>query len=224
MAFEVAQAIALLGLGFVLGLKHAFEPDHIAAVSTLVKRHTKLSRAALFGAMWGLGHTSTLLAAGILVLAFKLSIPENVASSLEFVVGIMLVVLGLNVLREVWQKRIHFHEHLHEKKSHAHLHSHEEAESHNHLHKPFLIGVVHGLAGSGALVLLVLATVTSLELGVAYILIFGIGSMIGMLTVGATISASMKFISKYTRLENSLEAITGLFSVAFGIVIMAAFI
>lgn len=222
MAFEITQAIALLGLGFILGLKHAFEPDHIAAVSTLVKRNTKLSRAAIFGAMWGIGHTSTLLIAGIIVLTFKLVIPEGVASSLEFIVGIMLVVLGLNVLKEVWQKRMHIHKHDHVDKEHLHLHAHDKSDSHGHLHRPFLIGAIHGLAGSGALVLLVLATVTSLELGVAYILIFGVGSMIGMLTVGATISASMKLISKYTKLEHSLEVATGLFSIIFGIIIMSS--
>ncbi|HEY9405003.1 MAG TPA: hypothetical protein VIQ24_20290, partial [Pyrinomonadaceae bacterium] len=189
-------AWAVLGLGLVFGLKHATEVDHIVAVTTIVSEQRNLLRAALVGALWGAGHTVSLIAVGIVVLALRVAIPELVADWLEFGVALMIIGLGLGALVRVLQRRrpdVHVHEHIHDDRPHAHIHFHEQGTEHAgsvspHTHtvmrlglKPLLVGAMHGLAGSAALTLLVLTQIASPLVGLLYLSVFGLGSILGML-------------------------------------------
>ncbi len=216
----IFQVVTLLALGFVLGLKHALDADHVVAVSTIVSQVKSVRKSSLFGAIWGVGHTTTLLLVGLLILILKIAIPERVASSFEFLVGIVLVVLGIDVLRKVARDKIHFHKHQHGGVVHAHLHSHAKSFLHSHVHKSFLVGVVHGLAGSAALMLLVLTTIKSVFLGVLYILIFGVGSILGMLVIGGIISLPFFFTAKSDRMNSTVKILAGAISILLGITIM----
>src|SRR3989442_10431915 len=119
-------ALSTLLLGFLLGLKHALDSDHVIAVSTIAAEERSLFRSAVIGAWWGLGHTTTLLAAGFAVLGLRITIPERVALSLEAVVGLVLVALGLNLLWRLRRESLHAHRHEHEGRRHAHFHRHRE--------------------------------------------------------------------------------------------------
>ncbi|NOZ64370.1 MAG: urease accessory protein UreH [Caldiserica bacterium] len=217
---EVFQVVTLLALGFVLGLKHALDADHVVAVSTIVSQVKSIKKSSLFGAIWGVGHTTTLLLVGLLILILKIAIPDKVASSFEFIVGIVLVVLGIDVLRKVIRDKIHFHKHQHGEVVHTHLHSHRKSFLHSHVHKSFLVGVVHGLAGSAALMLLVLTTIKSVFLGALYILIFGVGSILGMLVIGGIISLPFLFTAKSDRVNSTVKILAGTISILLGITIM----
>jgi sulfite exporter TauE/SafE len=204
-----------------LGFEHAFEPDHMVAVTSIVSKHRDLKKTTLLGAIWGFGHTTTLFIVGIIVLFLKLTIPENIAMSLEFFVGIVIMILGLLVIKDIIVNKKHFHKHTHDESTHMHLHSHKESDTHTHYHKSFLVGLIHGIAGSAALMLLILSTISSIPLGIAYILIFGLGSMIGMAIVGGMISLPFVLTSKkYTSFNTSIRYITGIFSIAFGAFIL----
>src|SRR5687767_1299742 len=152
--------VSVLLIGFVLGLQHAIEADHLAAVSTIVSEKKSLVTASLVGGMWGVGHTVALFAVGVLVIFLKLQISETVERRLEAIVGGMLVLLGINALRKLFSaEKIHVHAHEHGTREHVHIHSHgdEAAEASHHRFSPrsIAIGMVHGLAGSAALMLLI---------------------------------------------------------------------
>ena len=159
--------LAILGFGFVLGLRHALDVDHLAAVSTIVGQRRSLWSSSLVGALWGLGHTAALLAAAVAVIGLHAEIPPRLASALELGVAVMLIVLGLNLLRTVWAGgTLHHHVHSHGGRAHVHPHLHDSdptgGDGHHRLRagrRPFFVGLVHGLAGSGALMLAVLATI-----------------------------------------------------------------
>lgn len=220
------KLLTMLALGFLLGIQHAFNADHVVAVSTLVTKNRSLRKSSSLGIFWGIGHTTTLLAAGLAILTLKLTIPGKVALAMEFVVGAMLVFLGSIVLKEVIANRIHLHSHSHGEECHLHLHSHVEEEAHAHEHlKPefrsLLVGMVHGMAGSAALMLLVLTAAPSIASGVSYILLFGTGSIVGMMLISALIS--LPFIVTAKKLEHMNEKIragAGLISIGLGISIM----
>ena len=215
-----AMPFALLGFGFLSGMKHAFDADHVAAISTIVAKHN-LKKSSLLGIFWGFGHTITLLIAGLIVLLFKISIPEKVSLSLEFIVGVMLVSLGINVLITINKNKIHLHKHKHGKGEHIHFHSHKLSKNHEHLHQSFFIGLIHGLAGSAALTLLILATIKSLFIGIIYILIFGIGSIAGMIIVSSIIASSFKLMpSKFEKAQKMLSISIGLISAIIGLAII----
>lgn len=175
--------ISLLLFGIILGIKHAFDIDHIAAVSAIVAKHKSIRKSMLTGALWGIGHTISLLIFGLLILFFKIKIPENAQHFFDLIVGIMLIFLGINLLIKLKKEKIHMHRHRHDGAEHIHFHSHKHIQSHQHTHQPLIVGLIHGIAGSGAITLLVLSTIDSLSLGLIYILIFGIGSIIGMVFV-----------------------------------------
>ena len=215
MAEALFQLISLLGLGFVLGLKHALDADHVAAISTIVSQTRSLRRSSLFGAFWGIGHTTTLLIIGFLILALKLAIPDKVALSFEFLVGIVLIVLGMDLLRKVVKDRVHLHQHRHGKIIHAHLHSHE-TPSHAHSHKPFAVGMIHGLAGSASLMLLVLATVKSILQGLLFILVFGVGSILSMMIISTVIGLPFIFSSRSTNVNDIVKVLAGASSTLLG--------
>jgi sulfite exporter TauE/SafE len=229
LMFSTSTA-AVLSLGFFLGLKHATEADHLAAVSTIVTERRSLFSSALVGGLWGLGHTISLFIAGIFVLLLNFQISERTERMLEFGVGVMLVILGLNVLRKIIQGgTLHFHSHEHGEHTHIHPHLHEhgqEDEPHSHHSLSFspralIIGMVHGLAGSAALMLLVIPTINSTAMGLLYIVIFGVGSIGGMMLMSFLVSLPFQITAlRFNRFNLLLQCIAGLFSVGLGLLII----
>lgn len=184
----------LLGLGFMLGLRHALDSDHVAAVSTVLAQRPSFKASGLIGLSWGLGHTLVLLIVGMVVLWFRVPVPAFVASVAEGIVGIMLVSLGGLLGFKLFKERWHIHQHEHDGDRHIHLHSHAMAKDHGHPHlwreslRPLCIGMAHGLAGSAALLLLVVSTAGSVTEGLIYIGVFGCGSILGMMLIGMALS------------------------------------
>lgn len=223
---------AILVLGFLLGMRHALEADHVAAVATLAGRSHSTRQAVYQGAIWGLGHTITLFLACSLVLFLDTVVPERLAQTLDGVVGIMLVVLGLDLLRRLWRDRVHFHTHRHgDGTRHFHAHSHAgdpapHTPHHDHVHphhfpmRALCIGLVHGLAGSAALILLALSTVASPALGLIYIALFGIGSIGGMAVLSLAISVPLRSARNITWAYNGLQVFVGLATIAIGAILM----
>ncbi|MEE9573208.1 MAG: urease accessory protein UreH [Candidatus Neomarinimicrobiota bacterium] len=211
----------MLGLGFLLGLEHAFEPDHVVAVTSIISKHKNLKKASILGAIWGIGHTTTLIIAGLIILTLKITIPETIALSLEFLVGIVIVLLGFFVIKDLIVNKKHIHTHTHDESTHIHFHSHKEDESHHHYHKSFAVGLIHGMAGSASLMLLILSTMESFIVGISYIILFGIGSIIGMGIVGGLISLPYVITSKkFSSLNIKIRYITGVVSIIFGVFLM----
>ncbi|MED4203723.1 sulfite exporter TauE/SafE family protein [Neobacillus mesonae] len=221
-----ATLLSVLALGLVLGIKHAIEPDHVIAVSTIASQSKKLWQASLAGVFWGIGHTATLFIVGVVVILMKGEIPEKWAMSLEFLVGIMLVFLGIKTI--ISFKNIHIHTHKHDGDEHKHVHSHKTIGEHDHPHKhkkttylgSTFIGLVHGLAGSGAMVLLTMSTVKSVGEAAIYIIVFGVGTVIGMLFFTTIIGIPFVLSKKRTTISGSLGIITGVISTIFGVYYM----
>lgn len=219
-----------MSLGFLLGLKHATEADHLAAVSTIVTERKSLLSSALVGGLWGLGHTISLVIAGIFVLLLNFHITEQTERLLEAGVGAMLVILGLNVLWKIARGgQLHFHTHEHGTINHAHPHLHEAGElDEEHSHhgfsfspKAIVIGMIHGLAGSAALMLLVIPTIESKPLGLIYIIVFGIGSIGGMMLMSFLVGLPFHFTAfRFNRFNLVLQSIAGLISVGLGLMIV----
>jgi ABC-type nickel/cobalt efflux system permease component RcnA len=219
--------LLVLAFGFVLGMEHALDADHVVAVSTMVSQHRSLRRASLVGVVWGLGHTTTLFLVGLGVILFKVTIPERLALSMEFAVGIVLVILGACALRGYLAGRVHVHVHDHGGQTHFHFHSHAAAEGHDHDHQEprlrqsLFVGMIHGLAGSAALMLLVLASLRTSVVGLLYILVFGAGSILGMLTISTLLGVPFVLMAeRSTRIHRRIRLATGAASVAYGMWIM----
>lgn len=228
---DIAATLTLLAVGFGLGLKHAVEADHLAAVSTIVTQRRSVWSASLVGGLWGVGHTISLLAAGLVVIIFHFEISEKTEQTLEFVVALMLMVLGMDALRRVvLGGQIHMHAHRHGDLVHFHPHSHEAETAHNandqngHSHgasnmgfRPVVVGMIHGLAGSGALMLLVLTTISSPLIGIIYVIVFGIGSIGGMMLMSLLLGLPLYFTAVRFRVaEIGLRFAAGVFSLALG--------
>ena len=218
-----------LALGFVLGLRHALDADHLAAVSTFASKEKSLLRSSMIGVSWGMGHTAALLAFGLAVAAFRLALTPRLSQVLEVVVGVMLMALGVNVLSKLAQgSALHAHRHAHDGVEHKHLHVHVAEPRHEHQHqhvhrtlrlgrRPFMVGVVHGLAGTAALMMLVVGTLPTFLLAAAYILIFGVGSIGGMVLMSVLISVPLAFAASRLRwVERGIRIAAGLFSLGFG--------
>ncbi|MEO6051410.1 MAG: sulfite exporter TauE/SafE family protein [Pyrinomonadaceae bacterium] len=230
LQITATSTFALLGYGFLLGLKHATEADHLVAVSTIVSGRRSIWSSAVVGGLWGLGHTISLIIAGVFVLLLDFEISENTERWLEFCVGIMLTLLGLNVLRKlVSGGQIHFHTHEHGEHLHAHPHVHDHSEvknpeiAHKKGHSPraLFIGLVHGLAGSAALMLLVIKTIPSKNVGFLYIIVFGVGSIGGMMLMSFFVGLPFLFkASRFNRFNQVLQTVAGCISVALGLWIM----
>ena len=223
--------ISILFLGFLIGLHHALEADHVAAVSSLVAGTSGLRRILSHGAAWGLGHGLTLLLVGGSAVVLKTEIDGRLADLLECLVGVMLIGLGGQLLHRLWRDRIHFHRHRHDDGTvHFHAHSHRgetrphRVSQHEHRHyqggwhRSLVVGLVHGLAGSAALVVL---TATSLEgagAGLAFVLLFGLGSILGMLALSAAIAVPLSFTARRLTLANQgLQACVGLATCIIGV-------
>ena len=219
--------ISILGAGLVLGLKHAIEADHLAAISTIVSERKSLLSSSLIGGLWGIGHTISLLAAGVVVILLQVKIPPRVAQALEFCVALMLIALGVNALYKLARGgRLHLHVHTHGGFRHVHPHMHsngpdQDPRSHHGLGlslRPVFIGMVHGLAGSAALMLLVLTTITSPAIAFAYIAIFGLGSIGGMMVMSSLIGLPAHLAAnRFERAHLAIRTLAGFFSLGFGL-------
>jgi ABC-type nickel/cobalt efflux system permease component RcnA len=225
--------MAILGLGLVFGLKHATEVDHVVAISTIVSRHRNVFRSAFVGALWGAGHTVSLLGIAIVVLWFRVAIPERVSGWLEFGVALMIIGLGVSALWRSLRKnaKFHVHQHSHDGISHRHVHFHEHETQHkralpsHHSHgvsrigwKPVMVGMMHGLAGSGALTLLVLTQISSAWIGLLYVLTFGLGSIAGMLLMSGLIGLPFALTSRnLTHAHQGLQTLAAILSICFGV-------
>jgi high-affinity nickel permease len=251
---------SIVALGFFLGMRHATDPDHVIAVSTIVSRHRSVKHAAAIGAIWGVGHTLTILLVGGGIILFGWVIPARVGLSMEFSVGLMLILLGVLNLTGIlsWitnnftlpaaQEQGHA-EHTGTLHSHAHSHG-DYVHTHPHVHsperhpheaadnplgwfdrhfgrlglynavRPLVVGLVHGLAGSAAVALLVLTTIRNPKWAVAYLLLFGIGTIAGMMLITGVMGAPFAYAEKRARLSNVLRLASGLISVCFGLFIV----
>ncbi len=241
--------LALVVLGFFLGMRHATDPDHVIAVTTIVAREKSASGATAIGAAWGVGHTLTILVVGGGIILFGWVIPPRIGLSMEFSVGLMLIVLGIMNLRGVVRYfgvgharsgavHAHSHPHSHGDYVHTHAHSHDP-EAHPHepgrtplswldrhlsrvdlyqLVRPLVVGVVHGLAGSAAVALLVLTTISNPRWGVWYLLIFGVGTIVGMSLMTAAITFPFsRSDNRFARIGGGLRIASGVISLAFGL-------
>lgn len=220
------STFSVLLLGFFLGLRHAVEADHLAAVSAIVSEKKNIFSAAIVGGMWGIGHTISLFVVGAIVIFLKLQISESVEAKLEAIVGGMLVLLGLNALKNLFTaKEIHAHTHEHSERAHTHFHLHkeekkeEQAEKSHHRFSPrsVLIGMVHGLAGSAALTILIVPTIESPVIALLYILIFGVGSIGGMVLMSFLIGLPFHFTAtNFVFLNKAIRFCAGIFSLCLG--------
>lgn len=214
-------------------MRHALEADHVAAVASLATKTTSMKSAIRQGTVWGLGHTFTLFLFSTIVIMTDSIIPEYFANGLEFTVGIMLVFLGGDVIRRLIRDKIHFHSHQHDNKVihfHAHKHTNKLASNkshatsvHKHEHntdfpiRALYVGMMHGMAGSAALIILTLQSVTSVSTGLLYILMFGIGSIIGMAALSVIIVIPLQHTAKgLTWINNGLQGVIGVATIALG--------
>jgi len=233
------SAGALLLLGLLFGMQHATEADHLAAVATLVAREEQFGPAIRQGVFWGLGHSLTLLLFGGSVMVVGIVLSGRSVHALEGAVGVMLVLLGADLIRRLWRDRVHFHPQVHGNDAahatpHFHAHSHKgepaphDSEQHRHEHRPIplralLVGMVHGLAGSAALSLLTLQQIKSPWLGLVYVLLFGLGSIAGMGVLSAIVSVPMRLSGdRLTQGHVALNVAAGLFSVGLGLHVVGA--
>ena len=245
------SVLSIIALGFFLGMRHATDPDHVIAVTTIVSRERSIGPAAWIGALWGLGHTITIFAVGAGIILVGWVIPTRLGLSMEFSVGLMLILLGILNLTGMMQwvndqflpapeshPLVHSHPHSHGGHVHTHPHVHNP-ESHSHstentslgfldrtfgklgmyqVLRPLVVGLVHGLAGSAAVALLVLTTIRQPRWAVAYLLVFGIGTIAGMMLITAAIAVPFTYAShRFTNLNRTLRVATGLLSLAFGL-------
>jgi high-affinity nickel-transport protein len=249
----VVSLLTVIGVGFLLGMRHATDPDHVIAVSTIVSRQGNIRHAGLIGILWGLGHTITILFVGAAIILFNLAIPTRVGLVMELAVGAMLILLGVLNLTGITQwltsrftpgasdgEVIHSHAHQHGEHRHSHTHGHSP-EIHMHLSepvpahsssaiqrlgqyqvlRPLAVGIVHGLAGSAAVALLVLATIHDTHWAIAYLLVFGVGTIAGMMVITMIIGAPFAYTGKrFGSFNRVLGVASGMISVAFGLFIM----
>jgi cytochrome c biogenesis protein CcdA len=220
----------ILSLGFLLGMQHALEADHIAAVSSIAARRSRVGDIVKHGLTWGLGHTLTLFVFAGAAILLGHAIPETVAKPIEAAVGIMLIGLGGHVLWRLWRDRVHFHAHGHADGS-VHLHAHSHAgdalpharAAHVHEHgfrwRTLLVGLMHGMAGSAALLVLAVTQASSPAAGLGYVALFGIGSMIGMGVLSAVIAVPLAVSARSLTVANqALQGAVGVVTIAIGLV------
>src|SRR5438477_9725924 len=220
----------ILGLGFLLGMQHALEADHIAAVSSIAARRSHVGDIVKHGLTWGLGHTLTLFVFAGAAILLGHAIPENLSRPIETAVGIMLVGLGAHVLWRLWRDRVHFHTHGHgDGTVHVHAHSHagettphlrnQHAHEHGFRWRTLLVGLMHGMAGSAALLGLAVTQASSPATGLGYVALFGIGSMIGMGVLSAVIAVPLAVSARFLTFANrALQGAVGVVTIAIGLV------
>jgi len=204
--------------GLMIGLIHAFEPDHLSAVSTQLLRNNDNSKSSkkldlqnltiissLRGALWGMGHTSSIILIGLLIAGLSLNIPDDFFISAEVVVGLMLITLAIFTFtnKSIFKQK-HVHPHTHSNGI-SHTHSHEHNENHKHGHKAYLIGCVHGIAGSGSLVALFASTMNGFDMMIYFLILFGIGSIIGMTVASGVMGLPFILLSKMNSVTRYLR-------------------
>ena len=225
--------LGFLVIGFVLGIRHSLDADHLAAVGSLTAGGLGLRRAWVIGAAWGAGHTTSLLVAALAVVLIGLRIPERFSALAEAAVGVMLVILALRVFWRLGMGgRRHAHVHAHGPSEHLHSHSHpvpagaephRAATAHGHPHgvRSYAVGVVHGLAGSAAVMLLAVANAPSASVGVIYVLAFGIGSIGGMTLMSTLLSMPLAISAgRWPGVNRFLQWTTGFVSLGLGVAIV----
>jgi len=226
--------LSILALGFLLGMQHALEADHVAAVASLASEERSLRRAVRLGAVWGFGHALTLSAFAGAVVLLGAALPARLAESLESAVGVLLVLLGGWVLWCLARDRVHFHAHRHgDGTVHVHAHSHagerlpHDPTAHLHAHprglpvRSFLVGMTHGLAGSAAILVLTAASVGTVPLGLLYIAVFGFGSIVGMAALSAVIAIPLGYSARFITWGNrALRGAIGAATVGLGVLIL----
>lgn len=220
--------VAVLAIGGLLGFRHAFEPDHLAAVSTLATRPSaRLWSAARLGLVWGLGHTVTVGAVALLIIALGIRLPDRFWPAAELLVAALLVLLGSLVIWRYVRGRWHMHVHTHPAAGpHFHLHSHGTDAAHGHAHavvdarRSLGFGIAHGLAGSGAIAALLVAAAPDTTSRLVYFAAFGVGTIIGMLSVSLTLSIVVKLAAERSgRWATTLHLGAALGSVVAGLVL-----
>ena len=229
--------IYALTLGFLLGLKHATDADHVVAVSTIVGESKSVWRGLWVGLSWGLGHTTPLLILGIIILISKETILgkyESLAPFLELGVAFMLIFLGVQVIWKISTGQLHLHQHIHNDGEHIHIHSshqeHSESPSNQPVNsvdrsksyfrlKSFMIGTIHGLAGSAAVMLVLLPTIDSLWSGLAYLLLFGVGTIISMSAITLILGLPFSIGKGFRSLNVTVSGIAGFFSIILGVLL-----
>ena len=225
--------LAILGLGFLLGMQHALEADHVAAVSSIAARRTDIGDIVKHGLTWGLGHTLTLFVFAGAAILLGHAIPQSWSRPLETAVGIMLVGLGAHVLWRLSRERVHFHRHSHGDGTvhlHAHSHAGEAAKQtvphgrarHEHVHgfrwRTLLVGLMHGMAGSAALLVLAVTQAATPAIGLGYVALFGVGSMIGMGALSSVIAVPLAVSARWlTSANRGLQGAVGLVTIAIGV-------
>jgi len=217
----VIELMASSGLGSLLGMRHALEPDHLAAVSTLVTGERSSSKAAFLGACWGLGHTVSLIAVGTALVLLRTQMPARVSEAFEFLVALMLVGLGLRAIRLASRQGpagpVHVHHHG------TRIHVHQGAPAHIHIgawtlaRRPLMVGAIHGLAGSGALTALVLTTLPSTAARMTYMAVFGLGSTLGMAGLSGLLGWPLARVGQHRGLARAVSLAVGCTSTALGI-------
>lgn len=234
--------LSIIALGFFLGMRHATDADHVVAVTTIVSRERTIRSSLMIGILWGLGHTITIFIVGSLIILFGVVIPPRLGLTMELSVGIMLILLGIlnlsGMMRWVTQNFANGHTHAHGPAPHSHsvggqVRDAECAPSLGwmdrifgrvglyQLLRPLVVGIVHGLAGSAAIALLVLTTIRTPLLALAYLLVFGLGTVAGMMLITAAIAVPFTFSEhRFARMNHFLATASGLVSLIFGLVIV----
>ncbi|MBB53587.1 MAG: urease accessory protein [Magnetovibrio sp.] len=226
--------VSILLLGLFIGMQHALEADHIAAVASIAVRQSSVSRIVRHGAVWGVGHTITLMMFAGAALFLDQAIEEALSTILELCVGLLLVGLGSHLFYRLWRDRVHFHTHRHANGvQHLHAHSHRDeredhaSSEHNHAHpggvplKTLLVGMMQGLAGSAVLLVLTTATVNDPVTGMMYIAMFGFGSVLGMAALSVFIAIPLSYSAfALTWVNRGLQVVVGGTTVILGLAII----
>ena len=260
MTGTTLNVVSFLFLGFFLGMRHATDADHVVAIATIVSRERSVAGSALIGAAWGVGHTITVMAVGAAIIVFGVVVPPKLGLSMEFAVGIMLVLLGILTLtgmgRAVGAAHAHahaadprghaldLHDHLHAHGDYVHRHPHGHGPAaHGHAEeytplarldrsglgriafyqwlRPFAVGLVHGLAGSAAVALMVLSIIREPVAALGYLLLFGLGTIVGMMLITLILSAPFAFTAvNLPKFNWRLRVASGLVSFVFGVVLI----
>lgn len=214
---------SILLFSFLLGIEHALEADHVAAVAALSTRARSVRGAVTVASWWGFGHAATLFLFGAVLVGLGASLPPALDRAFEFTVGLMLVFLGADVLRRVRQRRVHFHVHEHGpdlRHLHAHAHEGERAHArheHGHALPPVLVGSVHGLAGSAALILLSLQTMRTPAQSLLYLAAFGAGTVLGMVLFAVALFVPIRLSARHVeRVSRGLEVALGAGTLSLG--------
>lgn len=231
--------VTIIAIGLLLGMRHATDPDHVIAVSTIVSRERKIGRSAWIGVAWGLGHTFTIFLVGSAMISFRIELPPRAGLSMELAMAVMLILLGLRNLSALFNWSLApiratsgayhtYGDYVHSiNAEYSHGHGHNPLAAIHHrfgfsklyaFARPFIIGVVHGLAGSAAIALLVLSTIAKPALAMLYLAVFGFGTVLGMMFITVMMGSTFTYGQKrFAAVDRHLGWVAGAVSLAFGL-------